>query len=349
MRKRILPLMMAICLMLSLVPAALAVDTSAANATITAYQANNETPMAGTFTTIDAAVNAAGENGRVVISEGVLAVNGRQTISKAGVTVEGAGRDKTFLVTSENFKNASSSNLKALLTIAANNVTVKGMEIDGSTYGNTIASTTDFVVLRVNSGENIQLNDVYITGSPKTLIQVGSGTTPATVTADELYCQGVVKAINLSATYPDIDFANANSRLTVNSGAIHAFISAVGDTSCSIGENCEPVFTLVHSALFQTQSLHSTFQHFANMYVATKDSLSILTGSYAKDLTKPANQSSISAMVEHAKVTAASDPASVQNFVTLLNDAAEEAAGAYAQTLRGYADELAALLPGSPY
>lgn len=350
MRKRLLSVFMVQALIITMAQAAFAVDGQAA--TITAYTSDG-TAVAGTYTTIDAAVNAAGENGRVVISEGTLAVNGRQTISKAGVTVEGAGRAKTFLVTSDSFKNGSETNRKALLTIAADNVTVEGMTIDGSTYGDTLDmsglfSFKDFVVVRVNSGSNVKLYDLYITGSPKTLIQLGNGTTPAIVTADELYCQGVAKAVNLTAMYPDIDFANTDSRLTVNSGALHAFISDVGESSCYVGINCEPVFTLIHTALFQpNEYLHSTFQHYANMYVAMKDDLTILTGSYANDLANTANQETITGMVEQAKATVSSDPASVQNFVTLLNDASEEASGDYAQTLSNYADELSAMLAAS--
>ena len=343
--KKAISILLAVIFAISLMPFALADST----ATITAYN-SADVKVGETYATIDAAAAAAGQGGKVCITAGVLEVNGRQTISVSGVTLEGAGRGATIIKPSASFASASETNRKAILTIAANNVTVKDLSLDGTDYGSTLDmgglfSFKDFVILRVNSGTGVQLNNVYITGSPKTLLHLGNGSTAVFVTASELYCQGMAKTINLTATYADIDFANSDSRLTVTSGALHAFISDIGENSCMIGENCEPVFTLEHSVLFQpSEYLHSTFQHFANMYVEMKDDLTIFTGSYAKDLANPNNQTTISDMVDRAEEVAASDPDSVGNFVILLNDAADEASGDYAQTLRDYADGLSALL-----
>lgn len=289
MRKRMLSVIMMLAIIIAIAPAAFAVDGQAA--TITAYQSDSETPV-GTYTTIDAAVNAAGENGRVVISEGTLAVNGRQTISKAGVTVEGAGRDKTFLVTSDSFQNASATNLKALLTIAADDVTVKGMTIDGSAYGETITSSTDFVVIRFNEGTGIKLEDVYVTGSPKTLMQLGMSNTSVSVTATNLYCQGMPKQLSENATFPDIDLNNS-STLEVNGGALHAFISDIGDDSCNL-INCEQVYTLVYTRMvIFSDYLHSTFQHYANCYVESDAQQSPLYDTYVGAINDSRNQTVI--------------------------------------------------------
>ena len=345
MRKRLLSVFMVLALIIAMAQAAFAVDGQAA--TITAYTSDG-TAVAGTYTTIDAAVNAAGENGRVVISEGTLAVNGRQTISKAGVTVEGAGRDKTFLVTSDSFQNASATNLKALLTIAADDVTVKGMTIDGSAYGETITSSTDFVVIRFNEGTGIKLEDVYVTGSPKTLMQLGMSNTSVSVTATNLYCQGMPKQLSENATFPDIDLNNS-STLEVNGGAIHAFISDIGDDSCKL-INCEPVYTLVYTRLiFFSDYLHSTFQHYANCYVESDAQQSPLYDTYVGAINDSRNQTVIGEMVDHAEdvALAGSDDASVVNFITLLTDAMDEASAEFANTLNGYITRLETALAAS--
>ena len=345
MRKRLLSVFMVLALIIAMAPAAFAVDGQAA--TITAYQSGSETPV-GTYTTIDAAVNAAGENGRVVISEGTLAVNGRQTISKAGVTVEGAGRDKTFLVTSDSFQNASATNLKALLTIAADDVTVKGMTIDGSAYGETITSSTDFVVIRFNEGTGIKLEDIYVTGSPKTLMQLGMSNTSVSVTATNLYCQGMPKQLSENATFPDIDLNNS-STLEVNGGALHAFISDIGDDSCNL-INCEPVYTLVYTRMvIFSDYLHSTFQHYANCYVESDAQQSPLYDTYVGAINDSRNQTVIGEMVDHAEdvALAGSDDASVVNFITLLTDAMDEASAEFANTLNGYITRLETALAAS--
>ena len=342
MRKRILAVIVALALVTAMAPAALAADGQAA--TITAYTSAGA--EVGTYTTIDAAVNAAGENGRVVISEGTLAVNGRQTISKTGVTVEGAGRDKTFLVTSENFKNASTTNIKALLTIAADNVTVKGMTIDGSVYGNTITAATDFVVIRVNDGDGIELNDVYVAGSPKTLVQLGTGNlitgNSVTVTADDFYCDGMPKTITDGKTYADIDIVNRSS-LTVTSGLVNGFIATGLLASYDIGTGCEPLFTLYHGNVFV--NVTSTFQHFVNTYAALRDELAAeYKEEYADDFTNSMNRNTVNSMVTHAAEVAGDYPVEVNNFIVLLTDAKAYVSDADKDVLDGYIGTLTAAL-----
>ena len=342
MRKRILAVIMVLALVTDMAPAALAADGQAA--AIPAYTSAGA--EVGTYATIDAAVNAAGENGRVVISEGTLAVNGRQTISKTGVTVEGAGRDKTFLVTSENFKNASTTNIKALLTIAADNVTVKGMTIDGSVYGNTITAATDFVVIRVNDGDGIELNDVYVTGSPKTLMQLGTGNlitgNSVTVTAADFYCDGMPKTITDGKTYADIDIVNRSS-LTVTSGLVNGFIATGLLASYDIGTGCEPLFTLYHGNVFV--NVTSTFQHFVNTYAALRDELAAeYKEEYADDFTNSMNRNTVNSMVAHAAEVAGDYPVEVNNFIVLLTDAKAYVSDADKVVLDGYISTLTTAL-----
>lgn len=342
MRKRILAVIAALALVAAMAPAAFAADGQAA--TITAYTSAGA--EVGTYTTIDAAVNAAGENGRVVISEGTLAVSGRQTISKTGVTVEGAGRGKTFLVTSESFKNASPTNLKALLTIAADDVTVEGMTIDGSVYGNTITAATDFVVIRVNDGDGIELNDVYVAGSPKTLVQLGTGNlitgNSVTVTADDFYCDGMPKTITDGKTYADIDIVNRSS-LTVTSGLVNGFIATGLLASYDIGTGCEPLFTLYHGNVFV--NVTSTFQHFVNTYAALRDELAAeYKEEYADDFTNSMNRNTVNSMVAHAAEVAGDYPVEVNNFIVLLTDAKAYVSDADKVVLDGYISTLTTAL-----
>lgn len=347
MKKRILSLLLAMCLCIGLMSmAAIATDGEPQAATITAYEANSTTEK-GPYATIVAAANAAGVGGRVVISEGVLTISNRQTISVANVTVEGAGRGETILVPAENFANASDK--KALLTIAASGVTLKGMSVDGTSYGETIdmSDTTerDFVVLRINSGSGIILNDLYVTGSPKTLMQLGTGNiltgNSVSVTATNLYCVGMPKPIENCNVYPDIDILN-RSVLTVNSGALHAFIAKEFLAGYTLSDTCEPMYTM-RSGIY---SLTTTFQHYANMYVAMYDDLSGRFSDYAEAAAISTNYTAIGNMVERAKVVASADPASVRNFIILLTDAKEYADSAYESTLERYITELNACLPG---
>lgn len=138
--KKAISILLAVIFAISLMPVALADST----ATITAYN-SSDAQVGTTYATIDAAAAAAGQNGKVCISAGVLEVNGRQTISVSGVTLEGAGRDATIIKPSASFASASETNRKALLTIAADNVTVKGLSLDGTDYGETVSGSTDFV------------------------------------------------------------------------------------------------------------------------------------------------------------------------------------------------------------
>ena len=332
--KKAISILLAVIFAISLMPFALADST----ATITALDSTGE-PVGTTYATIDAAAAAAGQGGKVCITAGVLEVNGRQTISVSGVTLEGAGRGVTIIKPSASFANASETNRKAILTIAADNVTVKDLSLDGTDYGETIdmadENEYDFVVLRINSGSGIVLDDIYVAGSPKTLIQAGSGSNSVTVTADELYCDGMPKSIVNGASYPDIDIINS-STMAINSGEINAFISSESNNGYTIGTTCEPLFTLRYFLIY---NVTSTFQHFANTYVALRDSLSEYADAYVNITTAISNRQAVEDMVDRAEIVAGSDPVSVQNFIILLQDA-KEYAPLYASTLNGYINRL---------
>lgn len=336
--KKAFSILLAVIFAISLMPIALADST----ATITAYN-SSDAQVGTTYATIDAAAAAAGQGGKVCISAGVLEVNGRQTISVSGVTLEGAGRGVTTIKPSANFANASETNRKAILTIAADNVTVKDLSLDGTDYGETIdmadENEYDFVVLRINSGSGIVLDDIYVAGSPKTLIQAGSGSNSVTVTADELYCDGMPKTINDGNAYPDIDVINLSS-LTINSGAINGFIANELFASYTIGSGCEPMYTLRHSLFIRVTS---TFQHFANTYAALRDEINGLGMDYTADFANSQNADTVSSMVDYAESIAATDPEPVENFIILLSDAAAQATS-QASTLNGYIDRLEAAL-----
>lgn len=222
------------------------------------------------------------------------------------------------------------------------------MSLNSSRYGETITSSTDFVVIRFNEGTGIKLEDVYVTGSPKTLMQLGMSNTSVSVTATNLYCQGMPKQLSENATFPDIDLNN-NSTLEVNGGALHAFISDIGDDSCNL-INCEPVYTLVYTRMvIFSDYLHSTFQHYANCYVESDAQQSPLYDTYVGAINDSRNQTVIGEMVDHAEdvALAGSDDASVVNFITLLTDAMDEASAEFANTLNGYITRLETALAAS--
>lgn len=316
--KKAISILLAVIFAISLMPVALAHST----ATITAYN-SSDAQVGTTYATLDAAAAAAGQGGKVCISAGVLEVNGRQTISVSGVTLEGAGRDATIIKPSASFANASETNRKAILTIAADEVKVNNLTIDGSVYGSTITGATDFVIIRINDGDDVELNNIYVTGSPKTLIQLGTGNlltgNSVTVTASDFYCDGMPKTISGGNTYADIDITN-RSTLTVTSGLVNGFIAKDILASYTFETACEPLFTLYHGYTFVYVT--STFQHFVNTYIALREDLAEeYKEEYADDFTNSQNRSTVSSMVDHAVSVVGTYPNEVSNFIVLLTDA----------------------------
>ena len=316
--KKAISILLAVIFAISLMPFALADST----ATITAYN-SSDAQVGTTYATIDAAAAAAGQNGKVCISAGVLEVNGRQTISVSGVTLEGAGRGVTTIKPSASFASASETNRKALLTIAADEVKVNNLTIDGSVYGSTITGATDFVIIRINDGDDVELNNIYVTGSPKTLIQLGTGNlltgNAFTITASDFYFDGMPKTISGGNTYADIDITN-RSTLTVTSGLVNGFIAKDILASYTFETACEPLFTLYHGYTFVYVT--STFQHFVNTYIALREDLAEeYKEEYADDFTNSQNRSTVSSMVDHAVSVVGTYPNEVSNFIVLLTDA----------------------------
>lgn len=337
--KKAISILLAVIFAISLMPFALA-DSAA---TITAYN-SADVQVGTTYTTIDAAAAAAGQGGKVCISAGVLEVSGRQTISVSGVTLEGAGRGVTTIKPSASFANASETNRKAILTIAADNVTVKDLSLDGTDYGETVSGSTDFVVLRVNSGNGIMLNNVFVTGSYKTLLQVGMSSATASVTATDFYCEGMTKSISNASIYADID-VNSGSTLIIESGAVNGFFATEGNAVLQVCDGAEPIYTLSHTYfIFLKKYVTSTFQHFAETYVNLREELGTFVEDYAADLSDSDNQDTVSEMVAYAAGVADEYPEAVSAFIVLLTDAQQYADSEDVPTLQAYVTTLTAAL-----
>lgn len=317
--KKIVSTLLAAAMLLS---SFMALGAFADNETIKAYNANGV--YINTYSTIDAAANAAGVNGTVRLSAGTFEFNGRQTIAVEGVTLEGAGRGQTFIKTSSSYQYGSDTNKKALLTIAANNVKVKDLSIDASVYGDTITSETDFIVVRINSGTGIELNNVYVTGSPRTLIKLGSSSGNAAVTADNLYCDAEYKAIpsalddgTYSNVYADIDI-NSGSSLRLNSGAVNGFIKKESGGSFA-NYAYSNHFRLVRSFIFVNLiDVTTTTKHFVNSYISVKSdpNYSSNVGTFKAVVNE--NDAVIRLMTDETIL--AGDQNLIDNFIELLND-----------------------------
>jgi len=317
MKKRIISLLIVCLLVMSLLPTfAFAAGTDTNTATITAF-AEGGAQVGTTYATIDSAAAAAGVNGKVCISAGDYYFNSRQTISVAGVTLEGAGKDATKLYASSSFASASATNKKALLCIAADGVTVKDLTLDGSPYGDSIAQSEDFVVLRNNSGTGIELNNIMVEGSKRTLITVGMSSTSASVTGTNLYCQAEWKSLVDGVTYSDVNVVNGT--FTLDSGAVNGFICTDSGNGYSgtLYNNTANHYTLREyiGGVGTSNYLTSTVYQFVNAYTYSSMGLiekSVYAGSVNNNLSVVGNM-----------VAAASNESSttITNFVTLLTEA----------------------------
>ena len=321
--KKVLVSILALAMMLSCF-CTINVFATEATPTITAKNAAGE--VVGTYTSISSAASAAGENGTVVLSEGTFEFNGRQGISVNGITLEGAGKDLTSIVPSSTFKDGSDTNRKALLTIAANNVTVKDLTIDGSVFGSTIdPSEEDFIVLRCNSGSNVNLNNILVTGSQKSLIQVGTSSNSSNVTGTNLYCEAYYKAIPASIgdiygdVFADVEIAT-NSSLTLNSGAVNGFIHV--NNRATLTNNTTNHYHLTKRVLFlKTVDVTTTVKHFVNSYASVRGTASAYEQSQFCD-TVYQNVSLVRTMTNEAVLS--TDREMIQNFIVLLTDVVDE-------------------------
>lgn len=249
------------------------IGASATNPDITAYASGSDDPV-GTYATIDAAAAAAGVNGRIVLGSGTYEFNGRQSISVEGVTLEGAGMTSTTMTTSAAYASASTTNRKALLTIAAPNVTVKNLTIDGGSYGANLVPTssveTEFNVVRVNSG-SATLQNVKILNSKRTLLSVGTSNSSATVVGQSLVCEGTPKTIDVVNTYADVNIVYGSLTLDANC-VVDAFISKDPNNNTKTLDisACNNLYTLYcpQEFLFFTfyTETTSTIKHFVSSF-----------------------------------------------------------------------------------
>lgn len=295
------------------------------------------------YDSIAAAQSAAGANGTITIS-GTVEFGYRQGISVDGITLEGENDAK--IVPSESYgSNTSDTNKKGLLNFSGDNIIVNNITFDGSAYGDTITASTspDFIVVRVNEGSTT-FNNVSITGSPRTLLSVGTSTTSATLTANNLSCQAEYKEIDLANSYADVNVVNGTFNL--NSGHVNGFIcedsgwSGLTRYEGTFNNNTGNHFKLDHYEwIFVANSLTSTVEHYVNSYINAKASSDAAAEAYADDISNPNNLDVVGDMVDYA--IEKGDTALNNNFIILLEEAADVATTSDAKTtIEGYIAEL---------
>lgn len=303
------------------------------------------------YDSIDSAAAAAYNTAEKEITiSGTVAVGSRQTIAYDGVKLVGENNAK--LVASTDFTNASATNKKALFTVAANNVQITNVEFDGSPYGNTITSSTDFVVVRVNSGTGIQLNNVYITGSKKTLLQIGTSSSTASVTATNISGQAAYKALPVSSilsgtVYPDIDI-NSNSTLDIVSGAINAFIKAESGATFLYPTSTYYSFTYTYNWIPYT--VYSTARHIVYSYSYAKSHDDVDESKFVALFENQSNLTSVQNMVTNTLAESPRDLDFIQQFKEMIDAAIDRLSSGsnIRAALQGYSDQLgAALTQGS--
>lgn len=319
--------------------------------TITVYNKDG-VKVEGTYTTIDSAATAAGVDGKIELSEGTFEFSGRQTIQVEGVDLIGAGMDKTFIVPSSSYAASTETNRKALLTITADDVEIKDLSIDGSVYGDTIdmgfwnqlTGFTDFIVVRINSGDNVKLTNVSVEGSKKSLISVGMATTvtdEVNVTATNLVCNAEIKTIPANAltkVYADVNIKNAT--FTLKSGTVDGFIALDWECAGKFNNEAAGHYTLIQDADNETSNITSTIKHYVRTYSAASSSKA---SAYVDAIKKSENIETVGEMVTEAEVYG-TDKADIKSGLKNILQAAYDAIGdetdATAITLLGYIGRL---------
>ena len=335
MLKKVLSAAVAAAMALSVMPMAMAEETRAPGI----YVGDTE------YDTIAAAQAAAVNQGGTITISGTVEFDYRQGISADNITLQGEN-NATIVPSGTYGDNTSDTNKKGLLNFAGDNITVNDITFDGSVYGDTITATTtpDFIVVRVNEG-SATFNGVSITGSPRTLLVVGTTTTTATLTANNLYCQGEYKSIDLAGTYADVNIVNGS--FTLNSGQVNGFIYE--DSGLSGLNYYEGTFynnaTSNHFALrhrlgfFSYDYMTSTVEHYVNSYMYAKESVSDeVAKKYINAVNISSNIDTIEDMVAYAVENCNAELKN--NFVSLLEDAKEEASASTADKLDVYIDRL---------
>ena len=293
-----------------------------------------------TFTAAQTAA-AANTNKEIIIS-GTVEFGSRQGISVEGLHLRGINNAKIIPSATYGDPNNSATNKKGLLNIGANNVKVSDVTFDGSVYGDTISQSTDFIVLRINEGTGIELSGVTVTGSPKTLISVGTSSTSASVTAENLYCQAEYKDLPIatsllgSTIYSDIDVAKGS--FTLNSGEVNGFIGTSGGTFTNGTENH---YTLTDKVLWIEKSTTTTLKHYVESYAHAIANGNSYAEHFVDSIIDSRNLSEVADMVEDAEDMVATDRETVELFVDLLEDAYEASNNS---TIQGYINTLNAAL-----
>lgn len=293
------------------------------------------------YDSLSAAVSAAGAGGTVTIA-GTVEFGSRQGIS-TNITLEGV--NNATIIPSETYGAVeNTTNWKGLLNLAGN-ITVKNITFDGSRYGlqeNRLED--DFVPVRCTSG-NITLENVTILGSDRTLMNVGSSTTSATVTANGLYCTAPVKTIKDATTYADVNVVNGTFNL--NSGAVDGLICTDSGSGYAgaLGTVSNNHFTLnchytILGFIKRTADVTSTLKHYVDTYEYSKTLASQYKNDFLATVTDADNSTAMSNMVGWAETNADSELKA--SFGNLLLDGAgyAEDGSATEQLLIGYAARL---------
>lgn len=294
------------------------------------------------YDSFSAAVSAAGAGGTVTIA-GTVEFGSRQGIS-TNLTLEGV--NNATIIPSESYGAVeNTTNWKGLLNLAGN-ITVKNITFDGSRYGlqeNRLED--DFVPVRCTSGV-INLENVRILGSDRTLLNVGSSTTSATVNANGLYCEAPLKDVPVYSifgtqnTYADVNVVNGT--LNLNDGVVNGFICTDHGTkngytytgSLEKGLDLKGHHTLIYAdGLFSTDDITSTVAHFSASYVNAKENASTYAGKFTNAVQSSGNIAVVGEMVAEAEKY--DDVVVIGNFVTLLSDSTRNA-GDNKSTLEGY-------------
>lgn len=302
------------------------------------------------YSSIDAAAAAAyNTTSKEITISGTVAVNGRQTIAYDGVKL--IGINNATLIPSASYANGSATNRKALFTITASNVIVNNVSFDGSVYGDTLTGTDDFVVVRVNSGTGIQLNNVYITGSKKSLMQIGTSSSSASVTATNISGQATYKALPINSilsgtVYPDIDI-NSGSSLAIVSGAINAFIKAESGATFTYPSSTYYGFTYTHNWISYT--IYSTARHIVNSYLYAKEHDDVDATKLENLFSNSNNMNTVGSMVTNTLAESPRDLTFIQQLKELIDAAINKlsSGNTYRATLEGYSTRLGEALTQS--
>lgn len=273
--KKITSLVIAVIMLVMLVPTVVFADEATPTIQIATWDGTAYSEPSGNYTSIDSAASAAGTHGKIIMSAGDFYFNSRQTIAVNQITLVGqtdaSGKPATHFVTGPNYINASQTNRKSLLTIAAENVTVENIAFNGGEYGRTLEPVygdkdTEFSVVRVNSG-SATFSNVSIEQSQRTLLTIGTSSSAATFVATNFYCYGNNKTIPKKSewtAFADIDVTNGSFSCT--SGELNAYLQV--DNDGNVINMPAYHYTLTHKflELIELVNVKTTAKHFVDSY-----------------------------------------------------------------------------------